>query len=33
LTGLAEDDEQETELRNAARSVAADLKKRAGPKS
>src|SRR6266540_4545649 len=33
LTGLAEDDEQETELRNAARTVAADLKKRAGPKS
>jgi hypothetical protein len=33
LTGLAEDDEQEGELRNAARSVAADLKKRAGPKS
>jgi hypothetical protein len=32
LNGLAEDDEQETELRNAARSVAADLKKRAGPK-
>ncbi|MDX6408189.1 MAG: hypothetical protein QOE13_1260 [Gaiellaceae bacterium] len=32
LTGLAEDDEQETELRNAARTVAADLKKRAGPK-
>jgi hypothetical protein len=33
LTGLAEDDEQETELRNAARTVAADLKKRAGAKS
>jgi HEAT repeat protein len=33
LTGLAEDDEQETELRNAARTVAADLKKRAGPKA
>jgi hypothetical protein len=31
LTGLAEDDEQEAELRNAARTVAADLKKRAGP--
>jgi HEAT repeat protein len=33
LSGLAEDDEQEPELRNAARTVAADLKKRAGPKS
>jgi HEAT repeat protein len=33
LNGLAEDDEQETELRNAARAVAVDLKKRAGPKS
>jgi hypothetical protein len=32
LSGLAEDDEQEAELRNAARAVAADLKKRAGPK-
>jgi hypothetical protein len=32
LNGLAEDDEQEPELRNAARTVAADLKKRAGPK-
>jgi HEAT repeat protein len=32
LNGLAEDDEQEPELRNTARSVAADLKKRAGPK-
>jgi HEAT repeat protein len=32
LGGLAEDDEQEPELRNAARTVAADLKKRAGPK-
>jgi HEAT repeat protein len=32
LNGLAEDDEQELELRNAARAVAADLKKRAGPK-
>lgn len=30
LSGLAEDDEQEPELRNAARTVAADLKKRAG---
>ena len=33
LTGLAEDDEQEAELRNAARTVAADLKKRAAAKS
>jgi HEAT repeat protein len=33
LNGLAEDDEQEAELRNAARGVAADLKKRAGAKS
>jgi hypothetical protein len=33
LTGLAEDDEQEQELRNAARTVAADLKKRAGAKA
>jgi HEAT repeat protein len=32
LNGLAEDDEQELELRNAARTVAAELKKRAGPK-
>jgi HEAT repeat protein len=32
LNGLAEDDEQEAELRKAARTVAADLKKRAGPK-
>jgi HEAT repeat protein len=32
LSGLAEDDEQEPELRNAARTVAADLRKRAGPK-
>jgi HEAT repeat protein len=32
LTGLAEDDEQELELRNAARTTAAELKKRAGPK-
>jgi HEAT repeat protein len=32
LNGLAEDDEQELELRKAARSVAAELKKRAGPK-
>jgi HEAT repeat protein len=29
LAGLADDDDQETELRNAARAVAADLKKRA----
>jgi len=33
LSGLAEDDEQEPELRNAARTVAADLKKRASSKS
>jgi HEAT repeat protein len=32
LSGLAEDDEQEPELRQAARTVAADLRKRAGPK-
>ena len=32
LSGLAEDDDQDTELRNTARTVAADLKKRAGPK-
>jgi HEAT repeat protein len=32
LNGLAEDDEQEAELRNAARTTAAELKKRAGPK-
>ena len=32
LNGLAEDDEQEQELRNAARTTAAELKKRAGPK-
>jgi HEAT repeat protein len=32
LNGLAGDDEQEAELRNAARTTAADLKKRAGPK-
>jgi hypothetical protein len=31
LSGVAEDDEQEPELRNAARTVAADLRKRAGP--
>src|SRR5256885_6397668 len=33
LTGLSEDDEQDAELRNAARTVAADLKKPAGTKS
>ena len=32
LNGLAEDDEQEPELRNAARAVAGDLRKRAGAK-
>jgi len=32
LGGLAEDDEQEPELRKTARMVAADLRKRAGPK-
>jgi HEAT repeat protein len=32
LNGLAEDEEQEAELRKAARTVAAELKKRAGPK-
>ena len=32
LNGLAEDDEQELELRNAARTTAGELKKRAGPK-
>jgi hypothetical protein len=32
LAGLAEDGEQETEVRNSARTVAAELKKRAGPK-
>lgn len=32
LNGLAEDDEQEAELRKFARTVAAELKKRAGPK-
>jgi len=32
LNGLAEDDEQELELRNAARTTAAELKKRAGPR-
>src|ERR671931_1447743 len=33
LNGLAENDDQEPELRNAARSVAAELRKRGGPKS
>ncbi len=33
LSGLAEDDEQEAELRQAARTAAADLRKRAGPKA
>jgi hypothetical protein len=32
LNGLAEDDEQQAELRNAARTVAAELRKRAGPR-
>jgi HEAT repeat protein len=32
LSGLAEDDDQETELRNSARTVAAELRKRAGPR-
>jgi hypothetical protein len=32
LNGLAEDDDQDAELRRAARSVAADLRKRAGAK-
>ena len=32
LSGLAEDEDQDTELRNAARTVAADLRKRAGPR-
>ena len=32
LNGLAEDDEQEAELRSAARTTAVELKKRAGPK-
>lgn len=32
LNGLAEDDEQEAGLRKAAQAVAAELKKRAGPK-
>ncbi len=33
LNGLAEDDDEEPELRKTARTVAADLKKRAGAKS
>jgi HEAT repeat protein len=32
LNGLADDDEQEAELRKMARTVAAELKKKAGPK-
>jgi hypothetical protein len=32
LNGLAEDEEQDLELRKAARAVASELKKRAGPK-
>ena len=32
LNGLAEDDEQDYELRRTARAVAADLRKRAGAK-
>jgi HEAT repeat protein len=32
LNGLAEDDEQDSELRKTARTVSAELKKRAGPK-
>ena len=32
LSGLAEDEDQDTELRNAAKTVAADLRKRAGPR-
>ena len=33
LSGLAEDDDEEPELRNAARAVAAELKKRAASRS
>ena len=33
LSGLAEDDEQEPELRRAARTVAAELRKRGGPEA
>jgi hypothetical protein len=33
LTGLADDDEQDTELRKAARAVAGELRKRAAAKS
>lgn len=32
LSGLADDDDQEQELRNTARTVAGELRKRAGPK-
>jgi HEAT repeat protein len=32
LSGIADDEDQEQELRNAARTVAGDLRKRAGPK-
>ena len=32
LSGLADDEDQEQELRNAARTVAGELRKRAGPK-
>lgn len=32
LSGIADDDDQEQELRNTARTVAGDLRKRAGPK-
>jgi HEAT repeat protein len=32
LNGLADDDEQESELRKTARTVAAELRKRAGPR-
>jgi hypothetical protein len=33
LAGIADDDDQEQELRNAARTVANELRKRAGPKT
>jgi hypothetical protein len=32
LNGLAEDDEQDADVRKTARAVAAELKKKAGPK-
>jgi hypothetical protein len=32
LAGLADDEDQEQELRSAARTVAGELRKRAGPK-